>query len=58
MRNDWSAPGLVTALAACAVVAGSLASAQSLGQSWSERDRKLEQAREARRERRSNKVPA
>ena len=25
---------------------------------WSERDRKLEQAREARRERRSNKVPA
>ena len=33
MRNDWSAPGLVTALAACAVVAGSLASAQSPGQS-------------------------
>ena len=27
-------------------------------QIWSERDRKLEQAREARRERRSNKVPA
>ncbi len=33
MRSDWSTPGLVTALAACAVLAGSLASAQSLAPS-------------------------
>ena len=33
MRSDWSAPGLVTALTACAIMAGSLASAQSSGMS-------------------------
>ena len=42
MRNDWSAPSLVTALAACAVVAGSLASAQSPGQSLGMPGRLLE----------------